>query len=53
MKWFVEVAEYAGDDYWYDYPPFEFDTEVEARAFAGRHNDGNSKIRDIYSRDNS
>lgn len=34
--WYVESREYAGEGYYYDYPPLEFANEEEARAFADR-----------------
>jgi hypothetical protein len=49
--WIVEIADYMGDDYWYDYPPFEFDTEEAARAFAeSQTQNPGSKIRRIYQK---
>lgn len=49
--WIVEVADYMGDGYWYDYPPFEFDTEEAARDFAEKSGkkEGN-KVRRIYEK---
>lgn len=36
--WLVFASEYAGEGYWYDYPPFEFQTEEEANDFASKVN---------------
>ena len=37
--WYVENSEYAGEGYYYDYPPSEFNNEKEAREYAKRLED--------------
>ena len=36
MLWRVWVRQYAGDDYWYDYPPESFSTSEDAEQYARR-----------------
>lgn len=49
--WIVEIADYMGEGYWYDWAPFEFDTESAAREFAnGQAQCFGTKIRRIYQK---
>ena len=45
----VHLAEYLGDDYWADYPPFEFASLDDAKAFAMNQVNGGMKLRDVTS----
>lgn len=47
--WKVEVTEYVVDDYWFDYPPFEFASESDARRFADTQTGARTKVRRVYS----
>ena len=53
---FVEIAGYAGDGHWFDYPPYEFGSAADANDFAkvsGMNSQSNlleTKVRRIYSK---
>lgn len=55
MIYEVVVAQYMGEGYWSDSPPYEFETRKEAEQFAAMINmslqaGGQAKARDIIER---
>lgn len=42
--WLVYIRVYAGEDYWYDYPPLTFDSENEARIFASKQQENGASV---------
>ena len=45
----VYLAEYLGEGYWADYPPYEFDSFDSAKGFALLQVKGGMKLRDVTS----
>lgn len=43
----VYVAEYMGEGYWHDYPPYTFNTLKEAMEFADTQKGPRTKVRGI------
>lgn len=47
----VHVAEYMGEGYWADYPPYTFNTLKEAMDFSDTQKGPTTKVRGIYKND--